>query len=99
MELYAVIAALSVLKEPCLVFLSSDSQYVLKGITEWVQGWEKKGWKTANGKPVKNQTLWRTLIEQSSRHHITWQWVRGHSGHEFNERVDELARIEAQSFV
>jgi ribonuclease HI len=92
MELYAVIAGLTALTEACQIRLVSDSQYVLKGITEWMAGWQKKNWKNATGQPVKNQDLWQALLVQSKRHQIKWEWVRGHDGHPLNERVDELAR-------
>ena len=97
MELMAVIEALRALKEPCLIVLTSDSQYVLKGITEWMEGWKRKAWKTASGKPVKNQDLWQDLSIQEQRHQIQWCWVKGHAGHEMNERVDTLAREAAES--
>ncbi len=97
MELMAVIEALRALKEPCFIVLTSDSQYVLKGITEWIEGWKRKAWKTASGKPVKNQDLWQDLSIQEQRHEIQWCWVKGHAGHEMNERVDNLAREAAES--
>ena len=92
MELMAAIRALKILKEPCNVTLYSDSKYVIQGITEWVEGWEKRGWKTADKKPVKNVDLWQALVAACEPHDIQWQWVKGHSGHAFNDRVDELAR-------
>jgi ribonuclease HI len=92
MELYAVIAGLTALTETCQIRLVSDSQYVLKGITEWMAGWQKKNWKNAAGQPVKNQDLWQALLVQSKRHQIKWEWVKGHNGHPLNDRVDELAR-------
>jgi ribonuclease HI len=91
MELCAAIEALKTLKEPCRVALTTDSQYVRKGITEWIQGWKRKGWKTAGNKPVKNVDLWRALDEQAQRHRVEWHWVRGHSGHRENEIADQLA--------
>ena len=91
MELMAAIAALKSLKRPCDVILTTDSQYVRKGITEWIENWKKKGWKTANKKPVKNADLWQMLDEQASIHTVNWQWVKGHSGHPENERADQLA--------
>lgn len=91
MELMAVIAALEALKEPCRVELHADSQYVLKGIKEWLPGWKARGWKTSDKKPVKNEDLWRRLDDAVSRHHITWHWVKGHAGNEMNERADALA--------
>ncbi len=91
MELTAVIEALSALKRPCRVILHTDSQYVQKGITEWIHGWKKRGWKTAGKAPVKNEDLWRKLDEVIRTHEIDWVWVRGHSGHDGNERADALA--------
>ena len=91
MELTAVIEALSALKRPCRVVLHTDSQYVQKGITEWIHNWKKRGWKTAAKEPVKNADLWRRLDEAIRDHHIDWVWVRGHSGHNGNERADALA--------
>ena len=91
MELMAVIAALEALKEPCKVELHADSQYVLKGITEWIGGWKARGWKTADKKPVKNDDLWKRLDAATIRHKITWRWVKGHAGNEMNERADQLA--------
>lgn len=96
MELLATIKALETLKEPCEVDLTTDSQYVRKGITEWVSGWKKKGWKTANKKPVKNQDLWMALDKQVQPHKVRWHWVKGHAGHPENERCDELARTAAE---
>ncbi len=91
MELRAVIEALRSLKRPAKIHLHTDSQYVHKGISEWLPGWKRKGWKTAEGKPVKNQDLWRTLDELVSRHEVKWEWVRGHAGHPGNEEADRLA--------
>ncbi len=91
MEMMAVIRALEALKRPCKVRLTTDSQYVRKGITEWLPQWKRRGWKTAAGKPVKNADLWRRIDELAGRHDIEWHWVRGHSGHEDNERADRLA--------
>lgn len=91
MELMAAIQALEVLKRPCEVILTTDSQYVRQGITEWLAGWKRKGWKTAAGKPVKNQELWQRLDAAAAQHKIDWRWVKGHSGHAENERVDQLA--------
>jgi len=93
MEMMAVIKALQALKDPCDVNLSSDSQYVVKGITEWLPGWKKRGWKTASKQPVKNVDLWREIDELASQHRITWHWVRGHSGHTENELADQLANL------
>ena len=93
MELMAVIQALQALKRPCAVTMYVDSQYVLKGITEWLPGWKRKGWRTASGQPVKNVELWQQLekLVQEGGHAIDWQWVRGHNGDPGNERADELA--------
>ncbi len=93
MEMMAVIQALSALKRPCNVELHLDSQYVLKGITEWLVGWKAKGWKTASRQPVKNEDLWRRLDELVSQggHRIDWRWVKGHNGEPGNERADALA--------
>lgn len=91
MELTAVIEALAALNRPSHVILHTDSQYVMKGITEWIRGWKAKGWKTAAKEPVKNADLWRTLDEAVARHEIRWVWVKGHSGHNGNERADALA--------
>lgn len=91
MELMAAIQALEVLSRPCTAVLTTDSQYVRQGITEWMAGWKRKGWKTAAGKPVKNQELWQRLDVAAARHQIEWRWVKGHSGHDENERVDQLA--------
>lgn len=91
MELQAVIEALSALKRPCTVVLHTDSQYVQKGISEWIHGWKARGWKTASKEPVKNVDLWKKLDEAVQEHHIRWVWVKGHSGHDGNERADALA--------
>ena len=91
MEMMAVIEALKVLKRPCQVKLNIDSQYVMKGMTEWIHGWKTRGWRTADKKPVKNADLWQTLDEQVQRHQITWRWVKGHAGDPGNERADLLA--------
>ena len=91
MELMAAIQALKALKRPCKVSLTTDSQYVRKGITEWIHGWKKRNWKNASKQPVKNADLWMTLDELTQQHDIAWHWVKGHSGHAENERVDELA--------
>ena len=91
MELTAVIEALSALKRPCRVVLHTDSQYVQKGITEWINGWKARGWKTAAREPVKNADLWRKLDEVVRDHEIRWVWVKGHAGHDGNERADALA--------
>lgn len=91
MELLAVISALNTLTRPCAIILHTDSQYVKNGITTWIHGWKKNGWKTADKKPVKNADLWLQLDEAQKRHQIDWRWVKGHSGHAMNERADELA--------
>lgn len=91
MELTAAIRGLNELKEPCAVRLHTDSRYVIDGITKWVEGWKRNGWINASKKPVRNADLWHDLIEASNRHRITWQWVKGHSGHPENERADRLA--------
>jgi ribonuclease HI len=92
MELMAAIQALEALKKPCKVELHTDSQYVQKGIHEWIHGWKKRGWLTADKKPVKNDDLWKRLDAARLRHQVDWRWVKGHAGHEFNERADALAR-------
>jgi ribonuclease HI len=92
MELMAAIQALETLKRPCRVELHTDSQYVQKGIHEWIHGWKKRGWLTADKKPVKNDDLWKRLDAARLRHEVDWRWVKGHAGHEFNERADALAR-------
>ena len=91
MELTAVIEALNALKRPCAVALSTDSRYVMDGLTKWIHGWRKNGWKTAAKQPVKNADLWQALVEATARHRITWEWVKGHAGHPDNERADKLA--------
>jgi ribonuclease HI len=92
MELMAAIEALKALKRPCTVEMHVDSQYVKDGITKWIHGWKRNGWKTADKKPVKNTELWQALDEAVARHNISWHWVKGHAGHDDNERADELAR-------
>lgn len=92
MEMMAVIEGLKALKSACNVKIITDSQYVLHGMTQWRDGWIKRGWKTADNKPVKNEDLWKQLIELESIHQLSWEWVRGHNGHPMNERADELAR-------
>ena len=92
MELMGAIAALEVLKRPCLVEMHVDSNYVKDGITKWIHGWKKNGWKTADKKPVKNAELWQRLDAALRQHQISWHWVKGHAGHDENERADELAR-------
>jgi ribonuclease HI len=98
MELLAAIMALEALKAPCEVVLSTDSQYVQKGIGEWLPNWIRRGWKTAGGDPVKNQDLWQRLDAAAKPHKVQWKWVKGHAGHVENERVDKLARAEAEKF-
>lgn len=95
MELMAAIAALETLKEPCNVVLTTDSQYVRQGITEWMAGWIRRGWKTSGGDVVKNRDLWERLHAAAGRHAVDWRWVKGHAGHPENERVDQLARLQA----
>ena len=92
MELLAAIQALRQLKEPCRITLHTDSKYVQQGITEWVEGWEKRGWKTADKKPVKNVDLWQALVKEAARHNVQWKWVKGHADNAYNNRADELAR-------
>jgi len=91
MELLAVIEGLRALNRGCSVAVTTDSQYVKNGITQWIHNWKRNGWKTAAKKPVKNVDLWRALDEQVARHKVTWKWVKGHSGHPENERADQLA--------
>ena len=91
MELLAAIRALEALKRPCKVALWTDSNYVRDGITKWIHGWQKNGWKTADRKPVKNAELWQELIDAAAPHRIEWHWVKGHSGHPENDRADKLA--------
>jgi ribonuclease HI len=92
MELMAAIAALEALKRPCAIDLHTDSQYVKNGITSWINGWKKNGWRTADKSPVKNADLWKRLDAALGEHDIRWHWVKGHAGHAMNERADELAR-------
>lgn len=91
MELMAAIRGLEALKQPCEVTVTTDSKYVLQGMTEWLAGWKRKAWKSASGQPVKNQDLWQRLDAAAQPHQIKWNWVRGHMGHPDNERVDRLA--------
>ncbi len=93
MELTAAIEALNALKRRSRVVLHTDSKYVMDGITSWMANWKKRGWKTANRKPVKNKDLWMALDEAASRHDIDWKWVRGHTGNEGNEEADALANL------
>jgi ribonuclease HI len=92
MELTAAIMALEALKRPCEIDLHTDSQYVRGGITGWMAGWKRNGWKTSDKKPVKNVELWQKLEDAAARHQVKWHWVRGHAGDPMNERADELAR-------
>jgi ribonuclease HI len=92
MELMAAIKALETLKRPCDVDLHTDSEYLRQGITDWISGWKRNGWRTAARKPVKNSDLWQRLDAAVGRHTVHWHWVRGHAGHDLNERADELAR-------
>ena len=96
MELMAAIESLSALKKPCLVHLTTDSVYVRDGITKWIHGWRKNGWRTADRKPVKNAELWQALLDASEPHRVHWHWVKGHAGHAENERADVLACAEAE---
>jgi ribonuclease HI len=98
MELTAAIRALQALTRPCHVVLHTDSQYVIKGITEWMPGWKRKGWKNSQGKPVENRELWEELDAATKPHKIDWKWVKGHAGHAENERVDKLAVKESLKF-
>jgi len=91
MELLAAISALEALKRRCHVRLHTDSKYVQQGISAWIHGWKQRGWKTADKKPVKNEDLWRRLDALAAQHDIEWVWVKGHAGHDGNERADELA--------
>ena len=96
MELMAAIEALKALKKPCHVQLYTDSNYVRDGITKWIHGWRRNGWKTADRKPVKNAELWQALLDATEPHRIDWHWVKGHAGHPENERADALACAEAE---
>ncbi len=98
MELLAAIEAIESLNKPCRIDLYTDSQYVQKGISEWLPNWIKRGWKNAKGEPVKNQDLWQRLSSASKLHHIKWHWVKGHAGHPENERVDALARLATEKY-
>ncbi len=91
MELMGAISALELLNRPCKVELHTDSQYVMKGIQEWIRGWKARGWKTADKSPVKNDDLWKRLDAARDRHDVDWRWVKGHAGHPLNERADALA--------
>ncbi|MBN8815391.1 MAG: ribonuclease HI [Sphingomonas sp.] len=91
MELRAAIEGLNALKRPCRVTLSTDSRYVMEGLTKWIHGWRRNGWRTADKKPVKNAELWQALIDAAAPHRVEWVWVKGHAGHPDNERADRLA--------
>ena len=91
MELSAAIEALNTLRKPCRVELHTDSNYVRDGITKWIHAWQRNGWRTADRKPVKNADLWQSLLDAAARHQVKWHWVKGHSGHPENDRVDALA--------
>jgi ribonuclease HI len=95
MELLAAIEALNALKRPCNVQIHTDSSYVRDGIMKWIHGWQRNGWRTADRKPVKNAELWQQLLDAESRHRVEWHWVKGHSGHPENYRVDAIACAEA----
>ncbi len=99
MELMAVIEALGALKKPCHVTLSTDSRYVMDGLTKWIKAWQRNGWRTADRKPVKNADLWQALLDASKPHRIDWVWVKGHAGHVENERADRLACDAASQFL
>ena len=99
MELRAAIEGLNALTRACPVDLHTDGQYVKNGITSWIHGWKRNGWKTADKKPVKNEELWRALEAALDRHDVTWHWVKGHAGHDLNEEADELARAGMAPFL
>jgi len=99
MELTAAISALEALTRPCGVDLHTDSQYLRQGVTQWLEGWKRKDWRTADKRPVKNEDLWRRLDEAVQRHDIDWRWVRGHAGEALNERADKLARAGMKPFL
>ena len=99
MELLAVIEALRLLKRPCTIAVHTDSQYVQKGISEWLKGWKARGWRTASKEPVKNADLWQTLDSLTQPHRISWHWVKGHAGHPENERADRLANDGVARFL
>lgn len=97
MEMMAAVVALKALTESCQVTLTTDSQYVRQGITQWIHGWKKKNWQTSAKKPVKNVDLWKALDQETARHQVEWKWVKGHAGHRENEICDDLARTAAES--
>jgi len=99
MELMAAIQGLKALKRPCRVKLATDSTYVMQGLTQWIHGWRRNGWKTADKKPVKNAELWQELLDAAAPHQVEWKWVKGHSGHPENERADQLACAAAGEFM
>jgi len=99
MELTAALEALNSLKRSCIVHLTTDSEYLRKGITEWIHGWKKKGWRTASKQPVKNADIWQALDEAVQRHEVHWHWVKGHSGHPENERADQLANAAIEDMI
>ena len=99
MELRAAINALKALNRPCQVVIHTDSQYLRNGITKWIHGWQRNGWKTASKKPVKNQDLWQELLKAIAPHEVRWEWVKGHAGHPENERVDALASHAARTLA
>ena len=99
MELLAVIRALEALTRPCRARVHTDSQYVQLGISKWIHGWKKNGWRTSDKKPVKNAELWKELDAQAQRHEVQWVWVKGHAGHAGNERADQLANLGAASAI
>ncbi|CAN5318457.1 ribonuclease HI [soil metagenome] len=97
MEMMAAIQGLNALTRPCRVVVSTDSKYVMDGITKWVPGWRRKNWRTADNKPVKNVELWQALVEATAPHEVEWRWVKGHAGHPENERADKLASAAADA--
>lgn len=97
MEMMAAVVALRSLKEPCKIILTTDSQYVRQGITQWIHNWKKRDWKTSANKPVKNADLWQQLDQETQRHDVEWKWVKGHAGHRENEICDEIARLAAEN--
>ncbi len=99
MEIMAALMALETLKRPCKVTITTDSQYLMKGITEWLKNWKKQDWMTSQKTPVKNADLWKRLDEVASRHEVQWRWVKGHNNHNENERADALARNEIKKFL
>lgn len=99
MELTAAIQALAALKRPCPVLLVTDSQYVRKGVSEWLPAWKRRGWKTADKKPVKNLDLWQRLEQVAEGHQVEWRWIKGHAGHPDNERADRLANRAIDEFL